>query len=93
MTNTTEQGLTTLEQLAAEAQMYSINVRMNLFQLARVFSDARKLLPHGEWGKWVKDNAGVEMRTAQQMIQIGNERIRSFWQVGIHGAKRMIRHA
>ncbi len=68
LTNTTQQDITALDNLAAEARMYSLNVRMNLFHLARVFSEARKLLPHGEWGKWVEENAGVEMRTAQQMI-------------------------
>lgn len=68
LTNTTQQSVTALDNLAAEARMYSLNVRMNLFHLARVFSEARKLLPHGEWGKWVEENAGVEMRTAQQMI-------------------------
>jgi len=65
----TNKEISTLDGLALEAQMYSMNARLNLFNLARVFSEARKLLPHGEWGKWVMDNAGVEMRTAQQMIQ------------------------
>ena len=69
LASTTSKALSPLESLAAEAQMYSTNARMNLFHLARVFSEARKLLPHGEWGKWVMENAGVEMRTAQQMIQ------------------------
>ena len=58
-----------IDRLAAEGQMYAMNARMNLFNLARVFSEAKKILPHGEWGKWVEKNAGVEMRTAQQMIQ------------------------
>jgi len=60
--------LSRIDGLAMEAQMYSANIRMNMFQLARVFSEARKILPRGDWGEWVKENAGVEMRTAQQMI-------------------------
>jgi len=69
LAKTDTQAMTPLNSLAVEAQMYSANVRLNLFNLARVFSEARKLIPHGEWGKWVMENAGVEMRTAQQMIQ------------------------
>lgn len=69
LVNTDTKAMAVLDGLAVEAQMYSINARLNLFNLARVLSEARKLLPHGEWGNWVMENAGVEMRTAQQMIQ------------------------
>lgn len=69
MTAKAPSEISQIDRLAAEAQMYAMNARLNLFNLARVFSEAKKILPHGEWGKWVEQNAGVEMRTAQQMIQ------------------------
>lgn len=63
-------GMTVLESLAAEARAYSESMAMNMFQLGRVFTEAKEIVPHGEWQSWVEDNAGMGMRSAQQLIQI-----------------------
>lgn len=58
-----------LDTLAGEARFYSEAAANNLFQLARVLTEAKKLVPHGQWGAWVEQNAGCSERTAQQMMQ------------------------
>lgn len=58
-----------LDSLASEARYYSEAAANNLFQLARVLTEAKKLVPHGQWGAWIEQNAGCSERTAQQMMQ------------------------
>jgi hypothetical protein len=38
-----------LTNLAAEARAYSEGLALNMFQLGRVFTEAKKLVEHGEW--------------------------------------------
>lgn len=59
-----------LEGLAAQARVYSENLAMNMFQLGRVFTEAKQLVKHGEWGPWLRENSGVSERSAQQMMQV-----------------------
>lgn len=67
--NTPQQGLTMLDDLAQEAQFYAQRAVTSLFQLGRVFTEAKKLVRHGEWASWVQENAGCSERTAQQFMQ------------------------
>lgn len=62
-----------LDDLAMQAQICVQNACMNLLQLGRVLSEARPLVPHGEWDAWVKRNARMSRRTAEQYIQAYNE--------------------
>ena len=57
-----------LEGLTNEARLYRATIEMNMFQLARVFIQAKELVPHGEWKNWLEENAGVSERTAQEMM-------------------------
>ena len=58
-----------LNGLAQEARFYSENVARNMLQLGRVLSRAKELVQHGEWGQWLKDNAGMSQRSAQMFMQ------------------------
>lgn len=58
-----------LDNLAAQAQMFVQNAAMNLLQLGRVLTEAKQLVPHGEWDAWIKANAKVSRRTAEQYMQ------------------------
>lgn len=58
-----------LDSLASEARYYSEAAANNLFQLARVLTEAKQLVPHGQWRAWLEANAGCSERTAQQMMQ------------------------
>ena len=62
-------GMTALDDLAAQAQMFSCGAAMNLLQLGRVLTEAKPLVKHGEWSEWVRVNAHMPLRTAQQYMQ------------------------
>lgn len=64
-----EQELTLLDGLAKEAQYYSSTAVNSMLQLGRVLREAKQLVRHGEWGAWIRDNAGCSERTAQQFMQ------------------------
>ena len=68
LANTKPAEISTLDGLAMEARTLRLNINMNMWQLARVFLEAKELLPHGEFGKWVEENADVSERTAQDMM-------------------------
>lgn len=71
--NTRMGGMTVLEDLAVQAQMFSTGAAMNLLQLGRVLTEAKPMVPRGEWAAWVKENAHMPIRTAQQYMQAYQE--------------------
>ena len=64
----TNQGLSVIDSLAMQARTLRLSINMNMWQLARVFVEAKELVPHGEWGKWLQDNADVSEKTAEDMM-------------------------
>lgn len=67
--NTTQAGsIALLDGLAKEAQYYSMSAANSMYQLGRVLTEAKALLHHGEWTKWIRDNAGCSDRTAQSFM-------------------------
>lgn len=62
-------SMTALDGLAMQAQMFSCGAAMNLLQLGRVLTEAKPLVPHGQWIEWVRVNAHLPARTAQQYMQ------------------------
>jgi hypothetical protein len=62
-------GLSIVENLAREARHYSEQTSFNMLQLGRVLTEAKELVPHGEWAKWVGENADVDIRGAQYFMQ------------------------
>lgn len=73
LANTTAGNLSVLDGLAMQAQMFSCGAAMNLLQLGRVLTEAKPLVPHGQWIDWVKINAHLPIRTAQQFMQAYNK--------------------
>ena len=67
----TEPGgkLSLLDSLAVQARTCILSARMNLLQLGRVLTEAKPLVPHGEWEAWVKANAEMSVRAAQGYMQ------------------------
>lgn len=70
ITTTNNTGLTVLDALAAEAKLYSESLAMNMFQLGRVYTEAKKLVKHGEWTAWIRENGGMSERSAQQLMAV-----------------------
>lgn len=68
--NTQQAGLTPIAVLAEEARIYSESMAMNMLNLGRVFTEAKKQVAHGEWGDWVQCYSGMSARSAQQLMAI-----------------------
>ena len=68
--NTQQAGLTPIAVLAEEARIYSESMAMNMLNLGRVFTEAKKQVAHGEWGDWVQRYRGMSARSAQQLMAI-----------------------
>ena len=62
-------AMVTLDSLAIQARMFSAGAAMNLLQLGRVLCEAKALVRHGDWAEWVRVNAHMPIRTAQQYMQ------------------------
>lgn len=69
LANTTQGELSLLDSLAVQAKTCVLSARMNLLQLGRVLTEAKPLVPHGEWEAWVKTNAEMSVRAAQSYMQ------------------------
>ena len=69
LANTATTTLTTIDDLAVQAQMFSCGAAMNLLQLGRVLTEAKPLVPHGAWAEWVETNAHLPERRAQEYMQ------------------------
>lgn len=57
-----------IDGLAMQARALRLSINVNMWQLARVFVEAKALVSHGEWGTWLQENADVSVRTAEDMI-------------------------
>lgn len=68
LANTSTQSISAIDSLAMEARALRLSININMWQLARVFAQAKELVPHGEWEKWLRENADVSVRTAQDMM-------------------------
>ena len=69
LANTTTE-LAKLDSLADEARFYSNAMANNIIQLGRVFTEAKALLKHGQWGEWVDKNASMSARSAENVMGI-----------------------
>lgn len=69
LANTTKKEVALLDSLAIQAKTCVLGARMNLLQLGRVLTEAKPLVPHGEWEAWVKENAEMSVRAAQGFMQ------------------------
>lgn len=58
-----------LGSLAQEAQFYSRSIINGTLQLGRVLTEAKPLVKHGDWERWIAENAGCSVRYAQMFMQ------------------------
>ena len=63
-------GLSLAENLAREAQFYSMQTQFNMLQLGRVLTEAKEVVEHGQWLDWIDKNAGCSERQAQIFMQL-----------------------
>lgn len=71
--NTTGNQLSVLDGLAMQARTFAQSAALNLLQLGRVLTEAKPLVDRGEWIDWVRKNAKMSVRTAEQYMQAFRE--------------------
>ncbi len=42
----------------------------NCVQIGRCLTEAKAVLPYGEWGKWLKEEVSYSQRTAEHLMRI-----------------------
>lgn len=62
--------LAVLEGYAKQGQMLLVGAAQNLVQFGRVLTEAKPMVPRGQFEGWVKDNFGMSERTAQQYMAV-----------------------
>jgi len=60
--------ISVIDSLAMQARTLRISINANMWALARVFIEAKEIVPRGEWGAWLEENADVSVRTAEDMM-------------------------
>ena len=58
-----------LASITAQIRTFATNVCVNLLQLGRALTEAKPLVPHGEWENYLSANSGMSARYAQSCMQ------------------------
>lgn len=69
LANATTGQISAIEGLAMQARALRLSIDLGYWQLARVLIEAKELVPHGEWGQWLQDNADVSQKTADDLME------------------------
>ena len=69
MTTVQPADLALLDTLAAEARAYAENAVMNMLSLGRVLSQAKDMLPHGQFMPWIENEVGISHRYGEHYIK------------------------
>ena len=62
-----------LEQIESEIIALKNQTAENMILMGQKFIEAKKLVPHGEWGNWLEEKVGFSQRTANQFMRIAKE--------------------
>lgn len=62
-----------LEVIGAEIRALTSSMLTNIIEIGRRMVEAKELLPHGEFGPWIKENTGYSHSTANNFMRLFNE--------------------
>lgn len=65
-------GMVTTEILMIRNQVNQVALN-GAIEIGRRLVEAKDMLPHGEWGRWLKDEVDFSQRTANNFMQLFNE--------------------
>ena len=61
-----------LERLLSDMNAFHRKSAQTVWEIGKTFTEAKKLVPHGGWGKWLNDR-GAPHRTAQHWMRLYSE--------------------
>jgi hypothetical protein len=79
-------------QLQQEVIKGSLETAEKIMALGNALIEAKRLLPHGEWNKWLAENARISSRTASNYMRISKSGLKSeaVADLGLKGALESI---
>ena len=60
----------TPEVIAAEIRALTSTVLCNIIEIGRRFTEAKALIPHGQFGQWLEESTGYSQRTARNFMKL-----------------------
>ena len=67
------QQMRSLEVVAAEINALTASMLGSVIEIGRRMCEAKELLPHGEFGNWIRENTGYSSSTANNFMRIFQE--------------------
>lgn len=67
------QKVRTLEVVAAEIRTFTASMLNNVIEIGRRMCEAKEMLPHGQFGTWIKENTGYSASTANNFMRLFDE--------------------
>ena len=58
-----------LDELVESIRNYTFQIRDNIINIGQCFIEAKKLVKHGEWDKWIEDNTKFTRQTVYKFMQ------------------------
>lgn len=68
--NTEMKEARTLDIVAAEIRALTANALNTIVEIGRRMTEAKAMLPHGEFGRWIKEEAGYSTSTANNFMRL-----------------------
>lgn len=62
-----------IEKITTEILIFKQQTAVNIIEIGRRLIQAKEMLPHGEWGKWLEEEVDFSDRTARRFMQVVSE--------------------
>ncbi len=62
----------TLETRVIKIQFYLGQIGQGIIEVGKELIECKKVIPHGEWGNWLKENFGMTHRTADRFMKVAD---------------------
>lgn len=62
-----------LEVIEAEINFYKTQTASGIIEIGKRLIEAKELIQHGEWGKWLEEKVEVSQWTANKFMRVANE--------------------
>jgi len=62
-----------IQQIETEIILLKNQTAQNIIEIGKRLNQAKELVPHGEWGKWLEEKVEFTQRTAQKFMRIAKE--------------------
>ena len=64
---------TQINKIETEIVMLKHQTAQNIIEIGKRLIEAKEMLPHGEWGKWLEEKVEFTQQTANKFMRVANE--------------------